>query len=487
MCIIPSRYLTSLLGLCLLWLVLLAGCNTPSLLLQQNQSNTSYTTNAALTILPGQQRITVPPNFIGMNIEIANLCTILRLDALQRSTFEQIFKNLGTGTLHIGGRSADLSIWQPTLDTKPFCQRHLVITKPIVQSLFAFARRIHWKVIWGLNFLINKPQIDADEAQYIASIGGNSLLGFTIGNEPEDFTKHGYRPPAWGYSNYLADWNADRDAILHDVPHARFIGPEACCQSGWLPAFLQDESLSGVLSAASHHYYSYSDQEEPNRHVTIESFLSVSNMNKFIFQARSWVAAADQYNLPVDITELNSITNGGLHGVSDTFGSALWASDILFQSATLGIHQVDFQEVPDAVYAFINSQGVPQAIYHALLFFHLATLSSSFIPTILNTSANITSYAMSAPNHTLRIIFINKTAQQNLHVSFTPPSSYHTLTTLRMRAPSLTSTSGITIDNTTLTTGNTLHIPKLPHVPLNTATIILNVPANSASLFTFLP
>jgi hypothetical protein len=420
---------------------------------------------------------------VGMNIELSTLCTLLRLDAAHPTAFEQLFTNFGPSTLHIGGHSTDESIWQP--DGKPTCGQHPVITQSLVQSLFAFARRTHWKVIWGLDYLINKPQLETDEAAYVSSVGGSSLLGFTMGNEPEVFSKHGFRPADWGYNNFIASWNTDRNMILARVPNAHFFGPEACCQTGWLPTFLQDEAASGVISTASHHYYYYSGINSDAAHITIQTLLSQQRMNQFILQASSWVSAADKYKLPMDITEMNSISNGGVHGISDAFASALWVSDVLFQSAALGIHQIDFQEVPGAAYALFNIQGNPQAVYNGMLFYHLATSASVvLLPSSLNSAANISSYAFRGSDHTLRVVFINKTSQQS-KVSLVPGTSYHTMTTLQMHAASLTSTSGITIGNTALTSSGKWTMPALPRTTLHTAQVTLNIPAASATLFTF--
>ena len=264
-------------------------------------------------------------------------------------------------------------------------------------------------------------------------------------------------------------------------------GPEACCQKDCVPNFLQDEHASGSLSAASHHYYYYSGQEYQEAHITLETLLSPAGMGQFVRAASGWIEEADQDGLPVDITEINFISNGGIRGISNTFGAALWASDILFQSASLGINQMDFQEVPDAAYAVINPQGIPQAIYNGLIFFHLAASpSSALLPSVLNNSANISSYVLHASDNTLRVVLINKTSQQS-KVSFVPGATYHTMTTLQMQAASLISTAGITIGNAQIGSNGNWHMPTLPHTPLNTAQVTLNVPANSAALFTFLP
>jgi len=472
---IKMRFKLILFTICL---VLLSGCSS-SLVAPEYQP--SKEASMTLTFLSAQ-KTTIPSSMIGMNIELNKLCAILRTDDANRDAYEQLYKNLGTGTLHIGGHSVDDSLWIP--DAQPACRRY-TITRPVVQSLFAFARRIHWNVIWGLNFLADQPQMDADEAAYVNSVGRGVLLGFTVGNEPDLFPKNGLRPASWGYNNYLTQWNADRDAILTKVPSAHFFGPETASQTTWFPKFLQDEAPSNRLAAVSRHYYFYSGGNAKNSHITVKDILSLGASKQFALEARDWVSQANQYKVPVDISEMNTISNGGIRGVSDTFASALWASDILFQSVTLGINQIDFQQVPDAAYALINDQGAPQAIYNGILFFRLAAASSVLVPSVLNSSANISSYVLRDQNNNdLRAVLINN-ASQTINVAFVPGSAYHTMTTLHMQAPSLTSTSGLTIGNTTLTSGKAFTLPALPHTKLNASQVILSVPANSASTFTF--
>ena len=53
------------------------------------------------------------------------------------------------------------------------------------------------------------------------------------------------------------------------------------------------------------------------------------------------VRLARSAGLPVRLTEINSVTCGGLAGVSDTFATALWAPDALFELAQAGVQAVN--------------------------------------------------------------------------------------------------------------------------------------------------
>ncbi len=48
---------------------------------------------------------------------------------------------------------------------------------------------------------------------------------------------------------------------------------------------------------------------------------------------------------------MNSVTGGGAKGVSNTFASALWALDTLFELAQAGVSGVNVHTFPSAQYA----------------------------------------------------------------------------------------------------------------------------------------
>ena len=92
----------------------------------------------------------------------------------------------------------------------PCSPTHTIVTKALIDAIFAFASRIHWKVIWGLNLIANDPQSATNEAAYIATAGKLDLIGFTIGNEPELYVEYKARPPSWRYANFLMNGNGTK-------------------------------------------------------------------------------------------------------------------------------------------------------------------------------------------------------------------------------------------------------------------------------------
>lgn len=467
--------------LCLLSF-LLAACAAPT-----SSNPGANLAKPLLSILPANSPVSsnpVPATLIGTNLEMDEICTILQIDQNYKQSFEQLYNNFGGLVLHIAGHSGDLSTWQP--DAKLDCSAQQVasnqpvVSKAFVNTIFSFAQRCHAKVLWELPLLHGSPQMDAAEASYITSVGGNMLIGFDIGNEPELNVKHGYRPASWTFQSYLGEWMAIRNTVIAADPTARFVGPDNTVQTkqtDWLQTFLQNPQARKELNAVARHYYFYSGLAHKN--ATPISLFDPTVWQKFSQEAQGWVVAAN--TLPVYITETNTISSGGVSGTSDSFAAALWTSDLLLQAASVGIQQVDFQEVPHASYSAIDTQGIPRNPYYGELFAHFVMpAGATFLKTQLNFSANLSSYALQSKGK-LYVVLINKEAHA-VSMNFALRGYYHHMQTLQMVAPDLGSIAKTTINGVGFGPDGKL---ALPPMPLLTVPEKLTVPAYTASAFIF--
>ncbi len=109
---------------------------------------------------------------------------------------------------------------------------------------------------------------------------------------------------------------------------------------------------------------------------TISNLLSPVAASGPATSLRSAVAAAHARDVPFRPDELNSVSCGGARGVSDTFTSALWIVDTLFNLAAVGVDGVNihtFEQAISAPFAFRHSGGHWQAqvkpMYYGLLMF----------------------------------------------------------------------------------------------------------------------
>ena len=170
----------------------------------------------------------IPNNYVGLSFELGQTCSLV--DRANNPTFLQILKNLGTDkVLRIGGRSSDLTDWQP--DGTYSCNMTsdavktstpTIVTKSLIDEIFQLAAKLHWKVIWTVDLGSNDPEKFADEVSYIESHYASMLIGLSIGSEPEIYQQYNIRPKnqTWGFDQYIAQWGAYRDAIFAVAPKA---------------------------------------------------------------------------------------------------------------------------------------------------------------------------------------------------------------------------------------------------------------------------
>lgn len=433
-----------------LWgLVLLGGCTTPSAFSPNHASPTSLPTevplaaNGALVTLTADKGVAVDPNFIGLSIDLSQVCDIISQDEQDPHYYEQLYMNLGSSIIHIGGHSADFGVWSP--GGSMYCSSdYSVVTESMVDAFFAFAARIHWQIVWTLNMIGKNMTAAANEAAYVASVGGSRLVAFSVGNEPDIYAKHGFRPANWGYQQYRAEWEAYTQAVLHQVPGAKFIGSDACCETSFFYNFTTDEG-SKIL-AASHHLYT-NIALTGSQAQSIPFILSQAVSEKQADYIQKWVSAARQVGVPLEITESNTFSNGGQLGVSNTYASALWAVDYLGEAAFLGAKKAEMQNALHASYNIIDDNGDPTPLYYGLLFFHQLIHSAS--PSIesvgMQTTLNMTAYKITDADGTIHLLLINKEASQKADVKFQLNTPSQKAQVLRLAAPSLDATQGQTL------------------------------------------
>lgn len=90
--------------------------------------------------------------------------------------------------LRIGANQVDRSSWNGVVEGLT------PILPAQIDAFAAFVQATQWQVIYGVNLARNTPANAADEAAYVAERLGPSLLAWEIGNEPDLYVRHGYRP-----------------------------------------------------------------------------------------------------------------------------------------------------------------------------------------------------------------------------------------------------------------------------------------------------
>jgi hypothetical protein len=207
-----------------------------------------------------------------------------------------------------------------------------------VDALSYFSQATDWQVIYGVNMARNTLAGAADEAAYVSAVLGAALRAWEIGNEPDLYSRLGYRRDSWTYEDYLKEWRAQRNAMREASPGVPFSGPAtAFAVSRIALPFAEDEG-SRVALLTQHFYRGDGEESDSTLELLLEpdpnlqSELSVS------------VEAAVETGIPQGMryAECNSFFNGGKTKISNASGTAFWAMDFMFTCAVGGCTGVNF-------------------------------------------------------------------------------------------------------------------------------------------------
>src|SRR5207342_66609 len=99
-------------------------------------------------------------------------------------------------------------------------------------------------------------------------------------------------------------------------------------------------------------------------------------------QIAPYVTVAHRHGLPFRLDEMNSVSGSGVKGVSDTFASALWVLDTLYNLASVGVDGVNVHSLPGAAYelfTFEHTSSGWQAFVHPE-YYGMLLFAQSFPP-----------------------------------------------------------------------------------------------------------
>jgi hypothetical protein len=401
------------------------------------------------------------PEFLGFSFETTALRG--RVFAPGHPVLAQLFANLGPGLMRFGGNTLDRSAWDPSAGGSG---APAAVTPGDLAGMFAFAGRIGWKVLLGLNLGRYDPGAAAAEAGAAARIGGSALEAFEFGNEPDLYVQSytgPLRPPSYDPSAYTHEWQAYLRAVRGVDPHAVVVGPGIAGipgSLGMLEQFVAAERT--VIPYATVHHYPLgapiTDPESP-AYASIDNLLSADVRQRDTDEIGGWARAIADLGMTLRLTETNSVFGGGKHGVSDTLAGALWTVDYLYRVASLGYIGVNLHMVlgkcggytpicaPDAAGAQADRFHV-QPNYYALLLFHLAA-RGRLIPTRVAGDPRVVAYAARDARGVTRIMLINTGARPiDVIVRTLGLSGDLTGSLVRLAGPSLSALDGVTLGGT---------------------------------------
>jgi hypothetical protein len=451
---------------------------------------------------------TMAPGFVGASFEYRALHLYTGRDPRAVDpVLLHLLAGLAPGqspVIRIGGDSTDGS-WWPIRDTIAPGGVYYPITRGWLRTTQALAADLNARMILGINLAAGRPAIAAAEGRALLNgIGRRYIDALEIGNEPDlysvfpwyrDRRGHVYRARGRGYN--LSAYTKQFTQWSHTLPGVPLAGP-ATSGPAWMGGLNRFISAEPRLKLVTYHRYALracvTDPTDP-AFPSIPNLLADRSSAGLAAPMAADAQIAHRHHLPFRVAEMNSASCQGEKGVSDSFASALWALDTMFNFAAVGVDGVNLHMLPGSNYELFTvshtAAGAWQAFvhpeYYGLMMFAQAFPPGARLLPVSAPSGLLKVWATQGSDGIVRVTLINKDPATEHDVQLvvpgsTTPGSLETLT-----APSVSSTSGVTIGGQTFgdetTTGDLPGAPNAaPVTPFSGAYSIPLAPGTAAML-----
>jgi Glycosyl hydrolase family 79 C-terminal beta domain len=468
--------------------------------------NATPTVSATVGATPAGRPM--PPGFVGLSIEYDALRQYTGSDP---RTINPVLLGLVRGltpgqapVLRIGGDSADWT-WWPVRGVIPRGGLSYSLTKGWLRTTRALAADLHAKLILGANLASGRPSLAAAEAHaLVQGISRRYLSALEIGNEPDlygvfawyrDRLGHVVRARSRRYD--MSDFTKDFSRWRAALPQMPLVGPSfsALTWMSGLKRFLKSEK--SVRTVTLHRYPLHNSTTDPSNdtYPTIPNLLADSSATGIAQEVAPYVSIAHSKKLAFRVDEMNSVSGSGRRGVSDTFASALWMLDTLFNLASAGVDGVNVHTLPGAAYqpfSFSRAGSTWQAAvapeYYGMLMFSQAVPAGARLLPVSVASGPVKVWATAGRDAKTRVVLINKDPANPVTVELRLPGAGGPATVGRLTAPAIDATGGVTLDGQTFgegtQTGSLAGAPQEEVVNPSLGTYSVQLPAGSAALLT---
>jgi hypothetical protein len=454
--------------------------------------------NQAEVTVSGQARTkAIPEGFLGISTEFTTLPLVEKHSVLWERALGEVGEpsTVPIVPMRIGGDSAEHVRFSKTpVQVPPWA---FPVTPKLVNDTARVISESKLQVIVDINTITSTPQEVGtwmrDLMARLHNVLHGEIVAFELGNEPDIYSQgawagginiEGNAPPNEGgvrpanlpqqitAMSFATSFQAYARALHSAAPEVPVIAPalaEATENLGWIKTLLRYRTEG--LRVISAHVYPYSACADPGtaKYPTIQKILSenaTAGMARVVAPA---IAVAHRAGLSLRLTEINSVTCGGLEGVSNTFATALWAPDALFELMRAGVEGVNLHARVTSINRpfSINQQGIQTRplLYGLSLFNRMRGPGARLVPVQLRNGrwlhlkvwavredADEPSYgpdgsSSGAPfliRNPLKVLMINKGRRSAVVTLHLPTSSRAFVE--RLLAPSASSTSGVTLE-----------------------------------------
>jgi hypothetical protein len=453
----------------------------------------------------------IPAGFLGLSLEYPAILPYAGTDPKAiNPVLVQLIRNITPGqapNLRIGGDTTDWTWWPVAGVAKPGGIRYS-LTPNFVRVAAALARELDARLILGINLEMGSATLAGAEArQLVSGIGRSAIQALEPGNEPELYgsftwytTRSGQhvkgRAPGYDFNAYQGDFAR----ISRALPSVALAGP-ATGAPRWIPEVGRFLGAQPRVRVATLHRYPlqlcFIPPASP-MYPTVAHLLAPGASQGLADSVAPFVGVAHSHHAQLRIDEMNSISCGGVSGISNAFVSSLWALDAVFQMARVGVDGVNLHTFPGAPYelfSFARRHGHWRAVvspeYYGLEMFAQAAPPGARLLRLSGTLGNVRAWATRAPDGTIHVVLINDYTAQTRTVAVRIAGGRGPATLERLRGKGISATTGVTLGGQTFgsatTTGTLAGTSTITTVKRSASGYVVSLPRASAAMLTLTP
>jgi hypothetical protein len=442
---------------------------------------------AQATVNPVPQKI-IPPNFLGLSEDNTQPTAIMG----QASTgVNQTLRNL------VGNLTQYLTA--PLLFRIEGDNTTAAQLQPDIEPLVEFAQAVNVNYTLGVDLMSNNlANAETEAAQWVNGIPNDLIQAIEIGNEPDNYVNQGMRTSPYTYPDYSAQFQQWQQGIQASIgDQFGVMGPSGA--SSAFNAGSESDMATGFILPTIVSQHAYLAPAVAGQTLPPDYLLAPIAVTKLPLGYASYAADAHQAGLLFRIGEMNSIWGGGTPGISNSFQSALWSIDVMFNYLNDGADGVNWHSGQYTSYALYEFKPQPlngktiylltsvNPLYYGLLTFaQMAGRGAQLLPVATMTDSNVSIWATVDNTSTAHVVVINKDELATGNIQINLPG-YSTGTVRYLQAPSYTSINGVTLGGQTFdgSTDGTIQGQlvtttitaqdgtfTLPNMPITTAAII---------------
>jgi hypothetical protein len=216
----------------------------------------------------------------------------------------------------------------------------------------------------------------------------------------------------------------------------------------------------------------------------------------------SYMAVSRRNGIPLRMDEINSVSCGGVAGVSDTFASALWAVGYITQAMADGVAGVNVQGNPSNCAGYtplcaVNPTALAEGALSAQPEWYALLLTKSLVgyrplPTTISAghSPNLVAASFSGRGHIMKVVLVNDEPEGTspFAMQLRVGAGMGVAHVLRLTAPSQNATNGVLIaDDGVAPNGSWRPPERTESVVTHSGTATLELAPGSAALVTVYP